>query len=175
MGYSVSVTTATDDEIRAFQSQPKELELFLGGSIDYHPRDNCYLANLSGRISGLRTKEMSARNPLSHALGQGDVKYDDVPDRTHAIFSETTKALAMTLAEISESVFCEYRDSPGMKARADNLCCYWVPDARKYEEIRKYTAEELDEIIIYFCRLRDLAADAAEKNMGLIFCEFEDW
>ena len=167
MGISTSVLMASDEQIREFQINPEKREVFLTNIIGYFHMDKCYLANQAGRISALIVIETDNENPAFNALRSGDVKYKDASDPTHAIFSATVREVATALGGILESPKSKYDDPRKRSALFDRLRKNWV--------FRNSSDMDFDELLTYFNRLREFVMDAAEKNMGLVICEYEDW
>ena len=98
-------------------------------------------------------------------------------DPTHAIYSKTTKAFARELSNLSESTLRNRFDPlrvprPGRGGRP----ILPAPDEDKYRKLLLSTAEvTFRELVSYFSSLRKFSLRAAEKDMGLLFCRYEDW
>ena len=179
MGISISVLMATDDQIRNFIAQPSLLENLLNRTISYHyvSEDCCYLANSWHGLHYLLTGEVNGGELPLCALRRGEVRFTGVSDPTHAIYSKTAKAFARELSELSESKIRERFDPLKVpRAGRGGRPVLPDPDAEKYRKLLLTFAEETcRELISYFSSLRELSLRAAEKDMGLLFCRYEDY
>ena len=171
MGISVSVVTATDDEIRAFPGADGELEAALNSRIRLG-EDECYLEDYWDGLHYLLTGEAkSGELPLSVLKG-GDVRYSGVEDPVHAIYSATVKGLAKELHALPETVMRERFDPPTMlKAGAGGRPLYpgryWLSPVPNEGMFRVLMSQ--------FRKLRDYVTAAAAEDMGLFICRYEDW
>ncbi len=168
---------ASDDQIRDFRSQPSRLEDLLNRTIPYTTEDCCYLANSWHGLHYLLTGEVKGGELPLCALRRGEVTFTGLSDPTHAIYSKTAKAFARELSELSESTLRKRFDPlkvprPGRGGRP----ILPAPDADKYRKLLLSCAEETcRELISYFSSLREFSLRAAEKDMGLLFCRWEDF
>jgi len=167
MGISVSILMVSDDQIARFQAHIGELEHLLTTTIPYFNKNKCYLSDYWGGLHYLLTKGESGRIPLVAALEKGDVQYTGASDPTHALFSSSTKDLAAAMAVLSEEALRERYDIENMRHLSVYPGRYWV--------FPEYAEETFQELMMYFKRLRNTVTEAAEKDMGLIICRYEDW
>ena len=176
MGISLSVLMATDDQIRDFRAQPSRLEDLLNRTIPYTTEDCCYLADCWHGLHYLLTGEVKGGELPWCALRRGEVTFTGLSDPTHAIYSKTAKAFARELSKLSESTLRNRFDPlkvprPGRGGRP----ILPAPDEDKYRKLLLSSAEDtFRELISYFSSLRKFSLRATEKNMGLLFCRYED-
>jgi hypothetical protein len=111
------------------------------------------------------------------ALRRGEVTFSGLSDPTHAIWSETAKAFARELSGLSESTLRERFDPLEVpRAGRDGRPVLPAPDEDRYRELLLTFAEgTFRELMSYFSGLREFALQAAEKDMGLLFCRYEDF
>jgi hypothetical protein len=156
MGISVSFLKATDEEIRAFESRPKELDQRVTSIFGSVSLNRGYMAQFWGKVSVLIQEASGDKGRVLMGLCYGELKYKGTSDKTWAIFSETVKAVAEACEEASRA----------------------VPDpasARRYVEFRHGIDQHYEELMIYFTRFCGLVAEAAREGVGLIGAEYEDW
>ena len=171
MGISVSVLSATDDEIRAFPGVGGELDVALGRRIA-RGEDECYLADYWDGLHYLLTGQASGGElPLS-VLKRGDVRYSGLDDPVHALFSDTVRALAAAMQALPEAVLRERFDPPTMSTAGEGgrplyPGRYWLSLSSCDEMFR--------ELMSQFRKLRDYASAAAAAGKGLLVCRYEDW
>ncbi len=177
MGISISVLMASDDQIRDFIAQPSRLEDLLNSTIPYTTEDCCYLANCWHGLHYLLTGEITGGDLPLCALRRGEVTFAGLSDPTHAIYSKTAEAFAGELSKLSEAILRKRFDplkvpGPGRGGRP----ILPAPGEDRYRELLLNSAEgTFRELLTYFSGLRDFSLRAAEKNMGLLFCRYEDW
>jgi len=177
MGISISVLMATDDQIHDFIAQPSQLEDLLNRTIPFTTGDYCYLSNCWHGLHYLLTGEVEGGELPLCALRRGEVTFADLSDPTHAIYSKTAKAFARELSDLSEPILRKRFNPlkvprPGRGGRP----ILPAPDNDKYRKLLLSNAEDtFRELISYFSGLREFSLRAAEKDMGLLFCRWEDW
>jgi hypothetical protein len=167
MGISVGILTATDMQIRGFATDLDGLGIQFIGVVG-NPRA-CHLHEFWDGLHFLLTAETGDALPLS-ALKRGDMDYADAADVTHAIYAATTKAFALELAALSETVLRRRYDPAPMLGGSDGMRVYpsrlWTPGGND---------AVFRDLISYFNRLRSYVAAAATAGKGLLICRYEDY
>ncbi len=163
----MSVVPATDDEIRAFQSDVAALRKRVEGAFGA-----AYLSSLWDCLDFLPTAESGDALPLS-AIKRGDVVYRGAGREyspefqcnnyffsdCHAIFAATTKRLAQELAALNEETLRRRSHPAKMVRRKVYKSDYWksCPD------------DAFAKLMDDFKALRDCATQAAAADRGLLF------
>lgn len=171
MGISVSVVTATDDEIRAFPGADGELEAALSRRIA-HGEDVCYLADYWDGLHYLLTGEAQGGEAPLSVLKWGDVRYSGLDDPVHALFSNTVRALAGAVLALPETVLRERFDPPTMMTVGEGgrplyPGRYWLSSTPGDGVFRA--------LMSHLGKLRDYVSAAAAADEGLLVCRYEDW
>jgi hypothetical protein len=174
MGISISVLKFTDQQIRGFIENTKQLEDLLNGAIVYD-RVKCYrlFSFWHGIHHYLLTIEAGREDLPLCALSKGDVEYMGLSDHAHAIYSVTTKALVKELAALSETTLWE-RFHARMR-KAYNLQDFYKYNIGQAWTFPEYLENTFRELMSYFNVLKTVAAEAAKEDKGLVFCRYEDW
>jgi hypothetical protein len=165
MGISVSVLKATDEQIRDFQSRPKELEHLLTTTIPFASSDCCFLSDYWAGLHHLLTLGEGKDKPLMHAIQKGEVSFRGTSDPTHALYCESVKSLAAELAQLGEADLRARYEPEKMSSVYPGR--YWLFPA--------FYEHSFQELLSCFNQLRGYATEAAKEGLGLIFCRYEDW
>ena len=171
MGISISLLMASDDQIRDFIAQPNLLEDLLNHTIPNATEDYCCLANLWHGLHYLLTGEVRGGELPMCALRRGEVRFSGVSDPTHAIYSNTAQAFATELSKLSEAILKE-RFDPRKVPNAGRDGRTVVHDPPLFPALSDLYFREL---MTYFSGLRDFCLRTANRDMGLLFCRYEDW
>lgn len=171
MGISMTIVTATDDEIVHYQAHAKELDALLTRLDTARP--SVYLDGYWRALDDLLTQDGSQTHLPYSALKIGDVYYQDTEDYVHAIFSRTANALAMALAEtpreqVQQVVENKWRRHIANAKNDKSTLGQWVPSRAAIEQ-------EIGELWFYLSKYRDICAQASTAGRGLLFWRWEDW
>jgi uncharacterized protein DUF1877 len=162
MGISMSVYRVTDAQIRDFSEDVSRVADFL----DRAGRGECYLADFWDGVHFLLTGGPDAGElPLS-ALKVGDVEFRGGYEPTHAIFRPMAQSFAAELQGLSEAALRERFDPREMaEARVYPIRPWLFPE---------HAESTFRELMFYFGRLHNAAAEASVKGHGLLFSRYED-
>lgn len=174
MGISMCVLEFTDEEIRDFKENTRQLEDLLNGAIVYD-RVPCYrlFTFWYGIHHYLLTMEADREDLPLCALSRGDVEFAGLSDHAHAIYSATAKALAKELTELSEATLRE-RFEARMR-EAHNSQAFHKSHIGQVWTFPEYLESTFRELMPYFGNLKTIAVEAAKEDKGLLFCRYEDW
>jgi hypothetical protein len=166
MSISMSVTTATDQQLASFKGQPDVLAAHVRALA--LTEDCCYLTDYWDGIHYLLAGGAAAGNLPLAALKRGDISYNASPlESVHGIRSTTACALSAQLNVLAEATLRMRFDMPAMLAAKVYPGRLWLPTTS--------ADSSFAELSFYLNRLRTIVSRAANANLGLIFSRYEDW